>query len=923
MQDYYTAILDLDGSGSTSFFGVFDGHGGHRVALYCSRKFHTELVKAPDYQNNLHTALGLACFRIDQALKRSDEWKNPDAPPAPGNRSFRSRLQTSLCSCFGKKYEVPQIEGSTACVALIRGNQIIVGNVGDSRCVLSRNGQAIDLSTDHKPNEPGERARIEAAGGSVVQRQVLVHDASGRMRIELVPYRVDGIIAISRALGDFQFKKNNRLKLICNPDIHTEDITDDIDFLLIASDGIWEVKTSEEVVTYVNERLQTNYEGPQIEGSTACMALIGGNQIIVGNIGDSRCVLSRNGQAIDLSTDHKPNEPGERARIEAAGGSVVQREVLVYDASGRMRIELGPYRVNGIIAVSRALGDFQFKKNNRLKLICNPDIHTEDITDDIDFLLIASDGIWEVKTSEEVVTYVNERLQTRADPCVICEGLLEWCRESRDNSTVILAQFKNHNSLTANVSCSGLSCPRPQAKTTDPSSCIAIQIFVKTLSSKTITLSVKNLDSIRTIKSKIQDKEGIPLEVQGLIFAGKQLEDGLTLAHYSIEKESTVHLVVGLLGGQNSASIQNSTVEGGVAVQSFLTQPCDLELLQRWVGPRIINGITHPSAHELNIYSTAPSVLATQYSSVRADDGSEAWYFFTRLQRKGQSGSRVNRSVDVDGVTWSWHGEHKARPVHSAPRDGHTVGFRRLFSFSRKDNEDNLIRDGWIMSEYGLNENEANEVVLCKIHRTTYRSDHSKRRKRPRLDHASGVFSKRRPLQQASTSHTVHEVFNVYELSPMELIKKYPATVNAEGTPTWYFYTSSHVEGAGISETGRWSSQLEPIQFVHDSYGQILGHVQFVKFFESMDKSSEDLLFSGYTMSQFSGKNSQLDDIVLCTMGLPNAVEFKNGNNPTATANASCSGDSCPRPQAKTTDPSSSIGAPKVDTKAEIKAAEE
>lgn len=169
-------------------------------------------------------------------------------------------------------------------------------------------------------------------------------------------------------------------------------------------------------------------------GCTATVNLITGDgRIFCANAGDSRTVLGIKGSAKPLSFDHKPQNAEEKARICAAGGFV----------------DFG--RVNGNLALSRAIGDFEFKKNKDLPaekqiVTADPDVTEHQITQDDEFLVVACDGIWDCKSSQAVVEFVRRGIVAGQELHQICENMMDNCLASSsdgggigcDNMTIMI-----------------------------------------------------------------------------------------------------------------------------------------------------------------------------------------------------------------------------------------------------------------------------------------------------------------------------------------------------------------------------------------------------------------------------------------------------------------------------------------------------
>lgn len=172
-------------------------------------------------------------------------------------------------------------------------------------------------------------------------------------------------------------------------------------------------------------------------GCTSVVAVVRGRTLYVANAGDSRCVLCRSGQAVDMSVDHKPTQEEERNRILKAGGFI---------SDGR---------VNGCLALSRAIGDLEFKRSYELApeeqvVTAYPEVRKLELSREDDFLILACDGIWDVLSSQACVDFVKQKLAAGVPLKAVCEALCDRCmaQDTRgsgigcDNMTVVIVKIK-------------------------------------------------------------------------------------------------------------------------------------------------------------------------------------------------------------------------------------------------------------------------------------------------------------------------------------------------------------------------------------------------------------------------------------------------------------------------------------------------
>jgi len=228
-QDRCTAFSYLEGDPDLAYFAVYDGHGGTGVANYLKDHLHQFILTQPEYrEGDIPEAILKGFLAVDAELKS-----------------------------YGTATE---LTGSTATCVLIKHGDILVANLGDSRAVASVGGLVKQITQDHNTSNPRERERVTAMGGVIKDN------------------RVGGVLIPTRSFGDFLLKSEldkPAWKQVISPVPQIEQfrLNSGWEFLVLASDGVWDAVTNLDIVKYIKSRLETKHRDKLVL-STICEDLL-------------------------------------------------------------------------------------------------------------------------------------------------------------------------------------------------------------------------------------------------------------------------------------------------------------------------------------------------------------------------------------------------------------------------------------------------------------------------------------------------------------------------------------------------------------------------------------------------------------------------------------------------------------------------
>ncbi|XP_052469703.1 protein phosphatase 1G [Carassius gibelio] len=460
MEDAHNCIPELDEE--TAMFAVYDGHGGEEVALYCSKYLPDIIKEQKAYKDGkLQKALEDAFLAIDarittqevikelvqiagrpqgEAEKVADE-DDVDNEEAALLHEEATMTIEELLSRFGQnqnknaKKPSPGASKESDDEERSHAEKAVNGETGSRASEADSNGKEKAAGAGDAAAGSKMRACRRAAASA--------SDAGPSCSSSAAPAPGS---AKSKFFEDSEESEEGEDE---EEGSEEEDCSEEDDENSSENDEEDDTEEGEEEDTDEEEEMclpgMDGKEEPGSDsGTTAVVALIRGKQLIVANAGDSRCVVSEKGKAVDMSYDHKPEDELELSRIKNAGGKVTMDG-----------------RVNGGLNLSRAIGDHFYKRNKALPpeeqmISALPDVKVLTLNEDHQFMVIACDGIWNVMSSQEVVDFVNERLKTEAGQnrplSAIIEELLDHCLAPDtsgdgtgcDNMTCVIITFPPH-----------------------------------------------------------------------------------------------------------------------------------------------------------------------------------------------------------------------------------------------------------------------------------------------------------------------------------------------------------------------------------------------------------------------------------------------------------------------------------------------